>query len=85
MRSIATSPSPEPARPARPGGPGRRLLTGTEALVIVVIVVTAGVLARAGLPNIAILELLGAVTYVARRTVTGLREQQNTETSAVTG
>ncbi|MFJ1796831.1 hypothetical protein [Kitasatospora griseola] len=72
MRTSAISASVHPAPSARPAG---RPLTVTEAVVIVVIVLTAGALAVTGLPSIAVTGVMGAVTYAAHRTITGLREQ----------
>ncbi|QKW17924.1 hypothetical protein HUT16_01590 [Kitasatospora sp. NA04385] len=70
MRTSTPPASIGPAPAPRPVG---RPLTVAEALVVVVIVLTAGALALAGLPNIAITGLIGTVTYAARRAVTGLR------------
>ncbi|MFF2820984.1 hypothetical protein ACFVT9_36340 [Kitasatospora cineracea] len=59
-----------PAAPALPGpdggtGRGHRPLTGTEAVVVVIIILTAAGLALAGLPVVGVLELLGGAGIVA--------------------
>ncbi|WP_435652353.1 hypothetical protein [Kitasatospora purpeofusca] len=64
--------------PDRPG----RLLTGTETALVVVIVLVATALALAGLPMFGPLEFVGATTYLACRTVKGLRTPAPTTADA---
>lgn len=64
-----------PARPALPGpdggtGRGHRPLTAPEAVVVVVIILTAGALALAGLPVAGVLELLFGAGAVAVGVIT---------------
>ncbi|GLW73752.1 hypothetical protein Kpho02_60500 [Kitasatospora phosalacinea] len=56
-----------PALPGPDGGTGRghRPLTGTEAVVVIIIILTAAGLALAGLPIFGVLELLGGSGIVA--------------------
>ncbi|MFJ6140511.1 hypothetical protein [Kitasatospora sp. NPDC092286] len=64
--------------PDRPG----RFPSGTETVLVVVIVLVAAALVLGGLPMYGALEFIGAVTYLACRTVKGLRGPNSTATDA---
>lgn len=71
MRFPVRPPAPVPA----PQG-AFRFPTSAEAVVVVVIVIVGAGLAAAGLPVFGVLEFLGALAYLACRTVKGLRDPQ---------
>lgn len=62
---------PPPRDAGRPAPDGA--LTPGELLVVVVVVITAAVLAVYGLPTIGALEFIAGVLYVACRSVIALR------------
>ncbi|GGV26654.1 hypothetical protein GCM10010495_48170 [Kitasatospora herbaricolor] len=72
MRSVTAMPACGPER-------GGRTLTNGEIVIVVVIMILAASLAVAGLPMFGILEFVGAVAFLACRTLERLRAPRPAE------